>query len=68
MIHLFNNQNKLKHVRRNIIFLHLVLLPVFNRAFGIKIKVCKDKCGDYQLKLIFGNLLIIFTDKKVSRN
>ena len=55
MIHLFYKYNCLKHVRRNIILLHLVLLGVFYHTFGIKIKVCKDNCGDYQLKLISAN-------------
>ena len=55
MICLFNKQNWLKHVRRNIILLHLVLLRVFNHTFGIKFKVYEDNCGDYQLKLIFSN-------------
>ena len=55
MIRLFNKQNWLIHVRRNIILLHLVLLRVFYHTFGIKIKVYKDNCGDYQLKLIFAN-------------
>ena len=55
MIHRFYKQNWLKHVRRNNILLHLVLLRVFYHIFGIKIKVCKDNCGDYQLKLIFAN-------------
>ena len=55
MIYLFYLQNWLKHVRRNIILLHLVLVQIFYHTFGIKIKVCKDNCGDYQLKLIFAN-------------
>ena len=53
MIHHFNEQNWLKNVPRNINLLHLVLLPVFYHMFGTKIKVCKDNCGDNQLKLIF---------------
>ena len=40
MINLFSYQNWLKHVRKNIVSLHLVLLPVFNNLFGTKIKVC----------------------------
>ena len=56
MIHLFNKQNWLKQVRRNIILLHLVLLPVFYHIFGTKTKVCEDNCGEHQLKLIFANL------------
>ena len=46
MINLFNKQIWLKYVRRNIILLHLVLLPVFYLIFGKTIKVCKDNCGD----------------------
>ena len=53
MIHHFNEQNWLKNVPRNINLLHLVLLLVFYHMFGTKIKVCKDNCGDLQLKLIF---------------
>ena len=39
-----------------LVLLHLVLLPVFYHIFGTKIKVCKDNCGEHQLKLIFANL------------
>ena len=53
MINHFNEQNCLKNVHRNISLLHLVLLPVFYHIFGTKIKLCKDNCGDHQLKLIF---------------
>ena len=56
MIHVFNKPNWLKHVRRNIILLHLVFLSVFYQIFGTKIEVCKDICGGYQLKLMFAIL------------
>ena len=44
-------------MRRNIILLHLVLLWIFYHIFEIKLKVCKDNCGDYTIENDFCKLV-----------
>ena len=56
LIHPFKSTKLVETCGRYIILLHLVFLQVFYHIFGTNHEVCKDICGDYQLKLMFAIL------------
>ena len=55
MIHLFKLTKLIETCAHKHHFITPGTFAGFYHIFEIKFKVCKDNCGDYQLKMIFAN-------------